>query len=216
MNLPQKMIPSQALLILQEGNARFTIGKREHPTEFLARARETAEQGQRPIATILSCSDSRVPLEIIFDQGIGDLFSIRIVGNVCRESQLGSIEFGISDAGTSLCVILGHTKCGAITAACTGNSVAANLHTLLADIRPAVERAEAVTGKTGEAIIEACCLENIYLQMEVLFRKSAIVREYVRKGELAVVGAVYDIETGAVTFLAPHPRIALLTVEIAE
>ncbi len=206
----------QALDILKAGNARFVEGKRLHPREFLTRARETAEYGQRPIATFLSCSDSRVPIEIIFDRNIGDVFSIRVVGNVCRESQLGSIEFGISDVGTSLCVILGHTKCGAITAACTGNNVAANLHTLLAGIRPAVERAEAATGKTGEDIIEACCLENIHLQMEILFQKSAIVRESVRKGELTVIGAVYDIETGAVTFLDPHPRIAFLAVENAE
>ena len=195
----------QAIQILKAGNARFVAGKREHPSEFLTHARETAEQGQRPIATFLSCCDSRVPLEIIFDQSIGDLFSIRVVGNICRDSQLGSIEFGVKYTKTQLCVVLGHTKCGAITAACHGEGLETNIQSLMQSIAPALERARASTGKADEEIIEECCRENIFVQIETMFQKSDILREAARNGELLIVGAVYDIETGLVTFLGPHP-----------
>ncbi|MCL2347838.1 MAG: carbonic anhydrase [Planctomycetaceae bacterium] len=201
-----KVTQERALQILQEGNARFVAGKRDHPHEFLTRAQETAEYGQRPIATFLSCSDSRVPLEIIFDQNIGDLFSIRVVGNICRDSQLGSIEFGVKYAETQLCVVLGHTKCGAITAACTGQGLEENIQALMQSITPALERAEALTGKTGSEIIEVCCLENVFVQIETMFKKSSVLRQAAICGELSIIGAVYDIETGLVTFLGPHPR----------
>jgi len=201
-----KVTQDQAFRILQEGNARFVEGKRVHPHEFLTHARETAEYGQRPIATFLSCSDSRVPLEIIFDQSIGDLFSIRVVGNICRDSQLGSIEFGVKYTETSLCVVLGHTKCGAVTAACTGQGLEENIQALMQSIHPALERAQALTGKTGSEIIEVCCVENVFVQIETMFKKSEVLREAARQGELSIIGAVYDIETGLVTFLGPHPQ----------
>jgi len=213
--MPQfsKITQDQALQILKEGNARFVAGKRDHPGEFLTRARETAEHGQRPIATFLSCCDSRVPLEIIFDQNIGDLFSIRVVGNICRDSQLGSMEFGVKYLETPLCVVLGHTKCGAVTAACTGQGLEENIQALMHSIHPAVERARASTGKTGNDIIETCCIENIFVQMETMFQKSGVLREAVRRGELSIHGAVYDIETGLVTFLGQHPQNEQLMLE---
>jgi len=201
-----KFTQEQVLQILKEGNARFVAGKRDHPGEFLTRARETAEHGQRPIATFLSCSDSRVPLEIIFDQNIGDLFSIRVVGNICRDSQLGSMEFGVEYLKTPLCVVLGHTKCGAVTAACTGQGLEENVQALMQSIHPAVERAQTSTGKTGNDIIEPCCIENIFVQIETMFQKSRVLREAVRRRELSIHGAVYDIETGLVTFLGRHPQ----------
>ena len=194
-----------ALEILREGNTRFVEGKRLHPYEFLTRAKETAEHGQRPVATILSCSDSRVPLEIIFDQSLGDIFSIRVIGNVCRDSQRASIEFGVNHLGTRLCVVLGHTKCGAVTAACTEAELEENIRTLMLSIAPAVERAQASTGKTGSEIVEICCVENVFVQMETILRKSSSLRECVRRGDLMIVGGVYDIESGHVTFLGPHP-----------
>ena len=196
--------PEKALEILQAGNARFVEGKRLHPHEFLTRAQETAEQGQRPIATILSCSDSRVPLEIIFDQNLGDIFSVRVVGNICRDSQLGSIEFGVRHLGTRLCVVLGHTKCGAITAACTNAELGENIQSLMLSITPAIERAQAATGKTGSDIIEACSVENVFVQIETIFAKSNVLRHAVRNGDMQLVGALYDIESGLVTFLGPH------------
>ena len=201
-----KVTQEHALQILQEGNARFVAGKRDHPHEFLTRAQETAEYGQRPIATFLSCSDSRVPLEIIFDQNIGDLFIIRVAGNICRDSQLGSIEFGVKYAETSLCVVLGHTKCGAVTAACTGQELEENIQTLVQSIAPAVERAKALTGRTGDEIVEVCCRENVFVQIETMFKKSSLLRKAAQNGELSIIGAVYDIETGLVTFLGPHPQ----------
>jgi carbonic anhydrase len=206
MRLFEKITKEQALKTLIEGNARFVAGKRNHPNEFLTRAQETAEYGQRPIATFLSCSDSRVPLEIIFDQNLGDIFSIRVVGNVCRYSQLGSIEFGVKYLETQLCVVLGHTKCGAVTAACTGQGLEKNVQFLMRAINPALERAQASTGKTGSEIIEVCCIENVFVQIETMFKKSNVLREAARKGELSIIGAVYDIETGLVTFLGPHPQ----------
>lgn len=201
-----KITQSDALRILQEGNARFVAGKRDHPHEFLTRAQETAEHGQRPIATFLSCSDSRVPLEIIFDQNLGDLFSIRVAGNICGNTQLGSIEFGVKYTGTPLCVVLGHTKCGAVMAACSGEVLEENIQTLITPIQLALVRAEARTGKTGSEIIETCCEENIFLQIETMYKKSRVLREAVRQRELSIIGAVYDIETGVVTFLGPHPE----------
>lgn len=200
---------NQALKILQEGNARFVEGKRLHPREFLTRARETAEHGQRPVATILSCSDSRVPIEIIFDQDLGDLFSIRVIGNICRDSQLGSIEFGVKHLGTRLCVVLGHTKCSAVTTACmdtAGAGLEDNIRALTLSIAPAIARVEASTGKTGRDIIEICCVENVFVQIEAMFEKSDILRRTAREGKLMVVGAVYDIESGFVDFLGPHPK----------
>jgi carbonic anhydrase len=208
-----KITQEQALQILQEGNARFVAGKRDHPREFLTRAQETAEHGQRPIATVLSCSDSRVPLEIIFDQSIGDLFPIRVVGNICRDSQLGSMEFGVKYLETPLCVVLGHTKCGAVTAACIGQGLEENVQALMRSIHPAVERAQASTGKTGNDIVEVCCIENIFVQIETMFQKSSILRSAVRNGELSILGAVYDIETGVVTFLGTHPQNDRLMLE---
>lgn len=201
--------PEQALKILHEGNARFVEGKRLHPHEFLTRAQETAERGQRPIATFLSCSDSRVPLEIIFDQNLGDLFSIRVIGNICRDSQLGSIEFGVKHLGTRLCVVLGHTRCGAVTAACTETAetkLAENIRSLMLSIAPAIDRAQALTGKTGSDIIEVCCVENVFVQIETMLEKSEILREACSSGELMIIGALYDIESGLVTFLGPHPE----------
>jgi len=212
MKFIKRITKEQALQILQEGNARFVADKC-HPHKFLIRAQETGETGQYPIATFLSCSDSRVPLEVIFDQNIGDIFVIRVIGNICRDSQLGSIEFGVKYLGTPLCVVLGHTKCGAITAACTGQGLEENIQAIVNAVNPAIARAEALTGKTGSEIVETCCTENVFVQIETIFRKSGIIREAARKEELLVVGAVYDIDCGSVTFLGQHPETERLIME---
>ncbi len=208
-----KVSPEQAILWLQEGNARFLAGKVSHPHEELAQAKETAQKGQHPFATILSCSDSRVPLDVIFDRGIGDIFSIRVAGNVNGEAQAGSIEYGVEHCGTRLCVVLGHTQCGAITAACTGGGHEGNIKRLMYQIEPAVKRTEKATGKKGKEIIEECCRENIFCQIDSLLRSSEILREAVEKKELMIVGAVYHIETGNVEFLGQHPQQAELLKE---
>jgi len=116
-----KIAPLEALKMLTDGNARFAAGTRSHPHETLDSVKETAKDGQHPFVTILSCSDSRVPLHVIFDEGIGDIFSICVAGNLVGEHVLGSIEFGVAQLGTPLCVVLGHTQCGAVIAACTGD-----------------------------------------------------------------------------------------------
>ena len=196
---------SEILQGLQEGNARFVAGKRK-AHDFLAQAKETAKKGQKPTVTILSCSDSRVPTEIIFDQGIGDVFSVRIAGNVCQPSQLGAVEFGTKYLGTPLCVVLGHTKCGAVVAACTGMQLEKNIQSLVKSISPAAKKTEKKVGKTGKEIVEDCAEENIFTQIEYMLKKSDVLRELVRTKKLAIVGANYDLETGVVKFLGAHPK----------
>ena len=212
----QKIAPQDALKMLVDGNARFVAGNLTHPHETLDRAKETAINGQHPFVTILSCSDSRAPLNIIFDQGIGDIFSIRVAGNVVGDHELGSIEYGVEHAGTQLCVVLGHTKCGAVTAASTGGGEEGNIKSLMQAIRPAVQRAEAETGKTGKDIVECCAKHNVFYQMEALCKGSEILRESVRSGKLLIVGAIYDIESGQVEILGPHPKIEDLVKETSR
>jgi len=170
------------------------------------------------VVTILSCSDSRVPLNIIFDQGIGDIFSICVAGNLVGEHGLGSIEFGVAQLGTPLCVVLGHTQCAALIAACTAGGNAdggngGNITSLMQAIRPAVQRAENETGKTGKEIAEPCARHNVFYQIEVLCKRSAILRETVQSGQLLIVGAMYDIENGTVEILGQHPNIEELIQE---
>lgn len=204
--MPDSIPPDVALRTLQDGNARFVAGRREHPHAFLTRAYETALAGQRPVAAILACSDSRVPLEIIFDQGLGDIFAIRVAGNICGPSELGSIEFAVKVTGTQLCVILGHTQCGAVTAALDGEKHHDNIDELIAAIEPAIERAtRSCNNVIPPQFLDICCRENVFLQMESLFRQSRVVREAIRQKQLVVVGALYDIEWGTATFLdTPH------------
>jgi len=199
----QKIVPQEALNMLKEGNARFVASNLSHPHNTVERAKETADNGQHPFVTILSCSDSRVPLNVVFDQGIGDIFAIRVAGNVVGDHELGSIEYGVEHAGTRLCVVLGHTKCGAVTAACTGGGNEGNIKSLMQAIRPAVQKTEAATGKTGKEIVEPCAIQNVLYQIETLCKNSAILRESVRSGELMIVGAIYDIESGKVDFVLP-------------
>lgn len=199
--------PDVALRLLQEGNDRFVAGKRDHPHEFLTRAYETAQSGQNPIAVILSCSDSRVPLEIVFDQGLGDIFAIRVAGNICGPFELGSIEYAVKTAGTQLCVILGHKQCGAVTAAVSGDKHEDNVDLLITAIEPAIVRVEKEVGREHPDFLDKCCCENVFVQLESLLRQSRVIRNAVREQQLLVVGAYYDIECGKVTFLGPPPNI---------
>lgn len=206
------VLPQEALKRLEEGNKRFVEGKSQHPRADQARIKETA-QAQEPFATILSCSDSRVPVEVLFDQGIGDLFVIRVAGNVCDFTQLGTTKYGVEPLGSRLCVVMGHTKCGAVAAACTLPDGEGHVLGLVRAIRPAVERAETKTGMSGEEIIEESAKENVFVQIESLFNGSASLREAARKGDFMVVGAIYDIKTGKVAFLGEHPKNAELVKE---
>ncbi|MDR2755254.1 MAG: carbonic anhydrase [Planctomycetaceae bacterium] len=195
------LLPAEAVKLLQEGNARFVAGTPQHPHFNLEQVKETAEHGQHPFVTILACSDSRVPLTVIFDRGIGDIFSVQAAGNVSGSAQLGSIEYGVAHAGTPLVVVLGHTKCGAVTAACTDGGHEGHIEYLVQKINPAVRQTQLVTGKTGKDIIESTCQNNVFLQIEALKTNSKILSDAVKNGEIIIVGAIYDIETGKVTFL---------------
>ncbi|MDR3232373.1 MAG: flagellar basal body L-ring protein FlgH [Planctomycetaceae bacterium] len=200
--------PQEALKRLQDGNARFVQGQAQHPNGETGRAKETAEHGQHPFATVLACSDSRCPVEIVFDQGIGDIFAIKVAGNVSGKSQLGSIEYGVAHTGTALIVVLGHTQCGAVTAACTGGGHEGSIESLVKSIEPAVRKVEKKSGKTGKDAVEDSVRANVFVQIQSLFAGSEILRKAVREKKAAVIGAVYDITTGKVEFLGEHPNTA--------
>ncbi len=136
-----RIAPEKAIERLEDGNVRFETDKATHPDADTRRRRETGEAGQFPFVTFLSCSDSRVPIELIFDQGVGDVFVVRVAGNVCGVHEAGSIEYGVDHLGTPLLVVLGHTQCGAVTAATTGAEVHGNIRPLVQGIGPAVAKA---------------------------------------------------------------------------
>jgi carbonic anhydrase len=202
--------PSEALQRLKDGNERFITGVRSiEPMLSHMKMGKLAEDGQRPFAIVLTCSDSRSPAEMIFDQGIGELFVIRVAGNVVAPSLLASVEFAAANFETPIVVVLGHTKCGAIKA--TFNSVknpeqaapSQNLAELIDRIRPAVEKTvEECSQKecTESDILNLATSENVERSMRLIKDQSAIVRSRLKDGRLAIVGAVLDISTGKVDF----------------
>ncbi|OYT71463.1 MAG: carbonate dehydratase [Chloracidobacterium sp. CP2_5A] len=188
--------PEMALKVLMEGNRRFAAGKTIHPRQDIARIRETAK-GQKPFAIIIGCSDSRVPNEIIFDQGLGDLFIVRTAGQVSTYSSWGSIEFAEEILGAKLIFVLGHTRCGAVQAAVQLPEVPGHIVTLINDIKPAVQR---VKGKPGDQVQNAI-QENVRMQVEKLKNLEPVLAKRVREGKLKIVGGVYDIENGVITMV---------------
>ncbi len=206
--------PEAALERLKEGNRRFRSGTSLHPNIGSARLLETAGRGQAPFAAILGCSDSRVPCELVFDQGVGDLFVVRVAGNVCAVNEAGTIEYGISHLGTRLLVVLGHEECGAVTAVATDASLEGSLSRLADHIRPAVAEARRLHPGLGPAALVPYALRaNVVQSIQDLLSRSEIARRLVREGTLVILGAVYDLETGEVTWLGPHPRQAALLKE---
>lgn len=186
---------TEALDKLRDGNARFVGGNSQGPGTDGAFGDERAE-GQTPFAIVLSCSDSRVPPEIIFDQGVGDLFVIRVAGNVVEPSLIGSVEYAASVLGTSLVVVLGHSNCGAVTAAlgevkAESSLRSPNLLAIVDSIRPSINSKQSLQ----EAITT-----NVAGSVKRLKQDSLVLNELVAKGDLAIVGAEYSIETGKVTF----------------
>ncbi len=192
---------------LTQGNARFASGQLARPHVDQGRRTETATSGQHPQATILACSDSRVPVEVLFDQGIGDIFPIRVAGNVVGADELGSIEYGVDHLETPLLVVLGHTKCGAVTAAATGAAVHGSIPALINNIQPAVAKVTGTHGHlSGDALIGACVTENVWRAVERTLTGSRAVQERARAGKVAVVGAIYNLQQGTVEWLGAHPR----------
>jgi carbonic anhydrase len=198
--------PEEALKMLKEGNARYLKDKPTHPRQGQERRALTAGQGQHPFATVLSCSDSRVPVELIFDQGIGDLFVVRVAGNVAANDEIGSIEYAVEHLGTALILVLGHSQCGAVTAVVEGAKLTGNLPALLAPIKPAMERAKADNpGAAEEALIEAAIKANIFQAMEDVLQKSPVIKTDVKAGKVKLLGALYKVDTGEVQWLGPPP-----------
>ena len=192
--------PSVALEILKDGNKRF-VSNLKINRNLLQQANETSD-GQHPFAVILSCIDSRTSAELIFDQGLGDVFSVRIAGNIVNEDILGSMEFGCKVAGAKIIVVLGHTKCGAVKGACD-NVALGNLTGLIAKIKPAVEQ-EAVTAENRNSsngvFVENVAELNVSLSVKNILLKSPIIADMVKNGDIGIVGAVHDITTGEVKF----------------
>lgn len=190
------MSPDRALQLLKEGNQRFISGKSIRPNQGIDRIKEVAT-GQYPFATIVGCSDSRVPNEIIFDQGVGDLFIVRTAGQVSTYASWGSIEFAEEVLGTKLIVVLGHTQCGAVNAAVKLPEVPGHIVTLINAIKPAVEKAKA---SQAEDLLDASIRENIKTQVEQLKNLEPVLAKRVREGAVQIIGALYHLESGKVEF----------------
>lgn len=196
----ETLTPDMALQFLAEGNQRF-INNLKVNRNLLEQVNETSS-GQFPFATILSCIDSRTSAELIFDQGLGDIFSIRIAGNVLNDDILGSMEFGCKVAGSKLVVVLGHTKCGAIVGACNHVEMG-NLTTLLSKVKPAIEmEKETQTDRTGSngTFVKNVTQNNVHITIEQIRKRSPILKEMEDKKEIKIVGGLYDVETGKVLF----------------
>jgi carbonic anhydrase len=188
--------PDDALARLVEGNRRFVSGTTTHPDQSVGRRTEVAG-GQQPFAIVLACSDSRVPPELIFDQGLGDLFVIRNAGNLLDDHVIGSIEYAVEHLHPPLVVVLGHTKCGAVSAAVAGGEVPGHLKSIVESLEPAVAMAKKEPGDTVDNAVSI----NARLSAAALARMAPIVGEAVTAGHIKVVAARYDIATGQVEFL---------------
>ena len=196
---------------LTQGNERFVSGLRSADT-FLGhlKLRELAERGQKPFAIVLSCSDSRVPAELLFDCGFGELFVIRVAGNVVQPSQIASIEYAAKVLGASLCLVMGHSKCGAVQAALdseTGKSpdLGPNISFLIDLIRPSVQKCLADGGLQSNTL-DRCIEENVHQTGAEIFEKSTILRTLAGEDRFRLVEAVCDLETGKVTFEQPGSK----------
>ena len=186
----------QALARLMEGNRRYARHKEQHPDETLARRKEL-EGGQHPFAVILSCADSRVPPELVFDEGLGDLFVIRVAGNVADDDVLASIEYAVIHLQTKLIMVLGHEKCGAVTAAVEGREAPGHLKSLVSQIEPAVEASKSDPGDK----VHNCVLANARRAARQIRESEPVLKEYVDKKGVKVVAADYALDSGAVTVL---------------
>jgi carbonic anhydrase len=192
--------PSIALQYLKEGNQRF-VNNLKFNRNLLQQVNET-RNGQWPFAVILSCIDSRTSAELIFDQGLGDIFSVRIAGNIANEDILGSMEFACKVAGSKLIMVLGHSKCGAIKGACD-NVQMGNLTTLLSKLQPSVNNETATKENrtaSNAAFVENVAAINVKQTVSLIRQKSTILNEMIEKGEVGICGAMYDVESGAVDF----------------
>jgi carbonic anhydrase len=199
--------PKQALENLIAGNLRFAAQQREFPNLTAARVRQTGKAGQEPYAAVLACSDSRCPVEHIFDTGVGDLFVVRVAGNQSTNEVLGSLEYCVEQLGSRLIVVLGHSGCGAMAAAASGMRATGLIPRILSTPLKAVGRVLRHAPRLeGSELAEAATVENIWLALEDILRNSRDISAYVARQHIAVVGALYRVETGVVDWLGEHPQ----------
>lgn len=198
--IQDSITPKIALKLLEEGNKRFVHNLKTN-RNLLEQANETSE-GQHPFAVVLSCIDSRTSAELIFDQGLGDIFSVRIAGNIINEDILGSMEFACKLAGAKIIVVLGHTKCGAIKGACDHVEMG-NLTALLAKIRPAVDdETETKENRTSKnpIFVENVALINVSRTVNSIMERSTILKQLIESGEIGIIGGMHQLSTGQVCF----------------
>lgn len=207
----------EAFKILKDGNKRFVLGISKYPRQTAARRQQSVIKGQKPFATILASSDSREVVELLFDQGIGDLFVVRVLGNVVKGDQAGSIEYGVDHLNTPICVVMGHTHCSAVTAVANGTELHGNIPQLLAPIIPAVAKARQKHPHAyGEDFIEHAVVENVWQSVEDLLTISEVTRKRILDGRLKVIGAIYELETGKVDWLGEHPQQAKILGDVGK
>jgi carbonic anhydrase len=201
------LTPRQALDILIEGNQRFKNNVlREHD---MLRVRDETVDKQHPFASVLSCSDSRTTVELIFDQNLGDIFSVRLAGNIASIKAIGSLEFSCKYLGSKLVVVMGHSNCGAIKAACD-HYKGGNIGEIIELIDPAVLLEKTITDKrdsSNDAFVERVCFHNVEVQMERILKRSPLLTDMIEKKEIGLVGAVYNLASGEVEFDQNHTYI---------
>lgn len=203
-----KPSPEQGLELLMQGNAKFVKGDLDQLKKFATPAERTeVAAGQKPFGIVLTCADSRLPAEIIFNKGLGEIFVVRVAGNIVAPHELGSIEYALEHLGANLIVVLGHERCGAVgaTYGAYPAHVEGNIGSLTEDIYPAVDKVVAgtkpATAAAQSAQIEECIVENIKHVSEALETKSTIIKELVEAGKVKIVRAKYDLDSGAVAVL---------------
>lgn len=192
----KNLTPDQALQMLVDGNERFVRGKTINSTNRDIKRVRVVSQNQYPFASILSCADSRVPAEIIFDQGFGDLFMCRVAGNIATPEEMGSLEFGTSILGSKVLMVMGHKRCGAVTAAIKGGEFPGKIGSLIEAIQPALKSANISKSNQLEEGVKA----NVLYQVQTV-KKSPVVSQLIQENKLKVVGSYYDLDTGVVTIL---------------
>ena len=214
--------PEQALAALQEGNMRWMSGTPSNPATGMLRRQTTASEGQHPFVTVLTCADSRVPVERVFDRGVGEVFVVRVAGNIADRALTGTVEYGVGYLGTKLLVVMGHAKCHAVKATVEstqagGAGVGPNFAEIVETIRPAVDRAKRLNPEaSGDALVEAAVRENVWQTVFDLYKGSPALAGAAQRGELKVIGAVLDVSTGKVEWLGEHPWQDALVAALAK
>jgi carbonic anhydrase len=206
--MTQSVTPEVAIQRLKDGNKRFVQGVKSIDSLATYEQRQRlAEDGQRPFAIILGCSDSRAPAELVFDAGLGDLFVIRVAGNIVAPSLLGSIEFAATNFGTPLCIVLGHSKCGAVSATTTAitekkRAATDYIQAIILEIEPSVKQALKDDPKlTGPDLVTCAVKLNVEKTMERICERSHVIADLVASGSFKVIGGIYDLHSGKVDFI---------------